>query len=282
MAIIFDQTEPLILSDGTEISGTLKLFLYALCCLDYENLPISLSRIEEIANALIANETLNIKPQSKSEQFFLSILSGDISNLPEPQTKSEILLNELVKNEFSLSDVEPIQSRYELLIAYLIKKGGFGNFEYILYEFMNESSLLNNTIEAPFKSAILKGNTLVNLAKYKKQVTVIGGSNAWIHVADLSYNLIPNKKYLIKLDVIENSLDTGSNGVNILLREVATGGSTLYSPPLSTLKNGCMVVTIEENYTSIDSIFIYANESTKSGTFTINNFISTSSYFTSQ
>ena len=157
--VLIDPNEPLILPDGTAITGRLETFLYALCCLDYDNLPTPLSRIEEFANALITGEIPNIEPQSRSEQFFLAILDGNIDNLPEPQSRSEVLLNKLAVGDFDLTNVDPIQSRYELLLAYLIKNGGVGNLDYVLYEFYQATQTLYNTQEKPVKSAILKGNT---------------------------------------------------------------------------------------------------------------------------
>lgn len=160
--VLIDPNEPLILPDGTALVGRIEWFLYALCCLDYQNLPTPMSRIEEFANALITGEIPNIQPQSRAEQFFLAILDGNVSNLPQPQSRSEVLLDKLARGEFDLSDVEPIQSRYELLLAYLIKNGGIGNIDYVLYEFSEAMKTMYNTVEKPFKSLELSGNTLVN------------------------------------------------------------------------------------------------------------------------
>lgn len=63
-SILIDPNEPLILPDGTALVGRLEWFLYALCCLDYQNLPTPMSRIEEFANALITGEIPNIQSQS--------------------------------------------------------------------------------------------------------------------------------------------------------------------------------------------------------------------------
>ena len=115
-SILIDPNEPLILPDGTALVGRIEWFLYALCCLDYQNLPTPMSRIEEFANALITGEIPNIEPQSRVEQFFLAILDGNVSNLPQPQSRSEVLLDKLARGEFDLSDVEPIQSHYGLCI----------------------------------------------------------------------------------------------------------------------------------------------------------------------
>ena len=160
--VLIDPNEPLILPDGTALVGRVEWFLYALCCLDYQNLPTPMSRIEEFANALITGEVPNIEPQSRAEQFFLAILDGNVSDLPQPQSRSEVLLDKLARGEFDLSDVEPIQSSYELLLAYLIKNGGIDNIDYVLYEFSEAMKTMYNTVEKPFKSLELSGNTLVN------------------------------------------------------------------------------------------------------------------------
>ena len=57
--VLIDPNEPLILPDGTALVGRIEWFLYALCCLDYQNLPTPMSRIEEFANALITGEIPN-------------------------------------------------------------------------------------------------------------------------------------------------------------------------------------------------------------------------------
>ena len=162
--IMIDPNEPLILPDRTALTGRIEWFLYSLCLLDYENLPTPMSRIEEFANALVTGEVPNIEPQSRVEEYFLAILTGDVENLPEPESRVEVLLNKLARGEFDLSDVEPIQSRYELLIAYLIKNSGIGDITYVLHEFLASDTpyTMYNTKEKPTKSAILKGNTLVN------------------------------------------------------------------------------------------------------------------------
>lgn len=206
--VLIDPNEPLILPDGTALVGRVEWFLYALCCLDYQNLPTPMSRIEEFANALITGEIPNIQPQSRAEQFFLAILDGNISDLPQPQSRSEVLLDKLARGEFDLSDVEPIQSSYELLLAYLIKNGGIGNIDYVLYEFSEAMKTMYNTVEKPFKSLELSGNTLVNCVledtenddyvsfdqDYEGQsFTINGTSEGAIKSAILSGNTLVNK-----------------------------------------------------------------------------------------
>ena len=49
---------------------------------------------------------------------------------------------------------------------------GDNDLNYILYEFYG-SDTLPNTVEAPVKRAILKGNTLVNLFEFTEPITVM-------------------------------------------------------------------------------------------------------------
>ena len=89
----------------------------------------------------------------------------DISNLPAPMSRGEKLLYKIAVGETDLSDVPGYLSRYEELLKYLIENGGIigGDFEYVLYTINQSLYTLYTTAEKPVKSAILKGNTLVNL-----------------------------------------------------------------------------------------------------------------------
>ena len=225
--VMIDPNEPLELYDGTIIKGRLEWFLYALCCLDYGNLPTPLSRIEEWANALITNELPNMEPQSRAEEFFKAILTGDTSNLPTPQSRSEVLLDKLARGENDFTNVEKIQSRYEFLLAYLIKNGGgIGNIDYVLYKFQKEDETLYNTKERPVKSAILKGQTLVNMVAFKQtntnasfdsatNVITLADSTGWIRFDET--RLKPSTKYIIIIDILECTLGSDSRPLKISL-----------------------------------------------------------------
>ena len=64
-----------------------------------------------------------------------------------------------------MSDVPGYLSRYEELLKYLIENGenSEDDFEYVLYTLNQSMYTLYTTAEKPVKSAILKGQTLVNL-----------------------------------------------------------------------------------------------------------------------
>ena len=164
--VLIDPNEDLVIFDKTLVQHDSYLikFIYAICCFDYENLPVALTRIEEFANALITGELPDIEPQSRSEQFFKAILTGDISTLPDPQSRGEVLLDKLARGNNDLSDIEPIQSRYELLLAYLIKNGGsLPNLTYVFYQFQETAATFQNTKEKPYKSLSIKGQTYQNI-----------------------------------------------------------------------------------------------------------------------
>ena len=99
--------------------------------------PIS-SRIETFIKAILDGEFSGIKPISRSEQYFYTIFSGDLSKLPsKPQSRSEVLLEKIALGNEDLTDIEPIQSRYELYLAYIIQNGiltGDDGDDYLLTE----------------------------------------------------------------------------------------------------------------------------------------------------
>ena len=146
----------------------LEKFIYAICSMEVSDLPAPLSRIETLWNCLITGETPDFEPLSRNEKYLMAMLDRyDISNLPAPMSRGEKLLYKIAVGETDLSDVPGYLSRYEELLKYLIENGGIG-FEYVLYTLNQSLSTLYNTAEKPVKSAILLGQTLVNLIDYSK------------------------------------------------------------------------------------------------------------------
>ena len=144
----------------------LEKFIYAICSMDVTDLPVPLSRIEKLWNCLITGETPDFEPLSRNEKYLMAMLDRyDISNLPAPMSRGEKLLYKIAVGETDLSDVPGYLSRYEELLKYLIENGGIsgGDFEYVLHTFNQSLYTLYTTAEKPVKSAILKGQTLVNL-----------------------------------------------------------------------------------------------------------------------
>ena len=172
----------------------LEKFIYAICSMDVSDLPVPLSRIEKLWNCLITGETPDFEPLSRNEKYLMAMLDRyDISNLPAPMSRGEKLLYKIAVGETDLSDVPGYLSRYEELLKYLIENGGIG-FEYVLYTLNQSLSILYNTAEKPIKSAILKGNTLVNILTGAKQDNSNSNSNAFIDFF-IGQNLKANTVY---------------------------------------------------------------------------------------
>ena len=129
--IFINPNDELTLYNEQMIDSRIEKFLYAVCSMDISDLPIPLSRIEQLYKCLAVGGSLpDFEPQSRAEKFLMAILgSYDLNSLPEPKSRSEILLNKIATGDDNLQDIEWIQSRYEFLLAYIIKTGGIGDFE---------------------------------------------------------------------------------------------------------------------------------------------------------
>ena len=189
-------------------TSRLEKFIYAICSMDVSDLPVPLSRIEKLWNCLITGETPDFEPLSRNEKYLMAMLDRyDISNLPAPMSRGEKLLYKIAVGETDLSDVPGYLSRYEELLKYLIENGGIG-FEYVLYTLNQSLSTLYNTAEKPVKSAILKGQTLVNLAQSTKPTNLNGEYVFRDNFENLNFgcNMIkPSTTYTIISNIIENS-----------------------------------------------------------------------------
>ena len=154
----------------------LEKFLYALYSLDSSDLPNPLSRIEELYKCLITGEEPpTFEPLSRVEKYLMAILGGYDDSLPNPLSRVEVLLYKLAMGYDDLDDVKSFLSEHEELLAEIIRNGGVGgniDIEYVLYTLSTEFNTLYNTAEKPVKSAILKGQTLVNLVKQDEAAIV--------------------------------------------------------------------------------------------------------------
>lgn len=128
----------LALPHVNEATPRKEILLANLCgANDVSPKPIS-SRIETFIKAILDGEFSGIEPISRSERYFYAIFSGDLSKLPsKPQSRSEVLLEKIALGNDDLTDVESIQSRYELYLAYIIQNGiltGDDGDDYLLTE----------------------------------------------------------------------------------------------------------------------------------------------------
>lgn len=180
----------------------LEKFIYAICSMEVSNLPAPLSRIEKLWNCLITGEIPDFEPQSRNEKYLMAMIgSYDISNLPTPMSRGEKLLYKIAVGETDLSDVPGYLSRYEELLKYLIENGGIGggNFEYVLHTLNQSLSTLYNTAEKPVKSAILSGQTLMNIKGEISNDLIVNNQSK---IDFLIPSVKKNTDYLIKYDTI--------------------------------------------------------------------------------
>ena len=184
----------------------LEKFLYALYSLDSSDLPTPLSRIEELYKCWVTGaEVSTFKPLSRVEKYLMAILGVyDADSLPNPLSRVEVLLYKLATGDDNLDDVKSFLSEHEELLAEIIRNGGAGgniDIEYVLYTLSTESNTLYNTAEKPVKSAILKGNTLVNVSKSAVGNNGVIGSYWSIGTSDF---LKPNTKYFCWVKNLSN------------------------------------------------------------------------------
>ena len=87
-------------------------------------------RIEQFLNAIYLGETIDLVPQSRIEILLKAIMDGEDIDVPT-YSRSEVLLMKIIKGDTDLSDIEPLQSRYEVYLAYLVLNGGMGGQKWI-------------------------------------------------------------------------------------------------------------------------------------------------------
>ena len=233
----------------------LEKFIYAICSMDVSDLPVPLSRIETLWNCLITGETPDFEPLSRNEKYLMAMLDRyDISNLPAPMSRGEKLLYKIAVGETDLSDVPGYLSRYEELLKYLIENGEISedDFEYVLYTLNQSLYTLYTTAEKPVKSAILKGQTLVNLANLFSFDDDVTTSSYFIDktVCETS-KLQVNKPYLICFKpTVKENLNTG-NYVHLQLGLGNSKDMTEAHPTVEGNSHTCNINHNEWNFIKI-------------------------------
>lgn len=170
-SICINPNDDLVLYKKEIVRSRIEKFLYAICSLDTDDLPTPLSRIEELYNCLVTGEDIpTFTPLSRAEKFVMAMLGAyDVELLPTPISRSETLMKKIATGDNNLDDIDNLQSRYEFLLAYIIKAGGFnggsGDFYYKLTSLTSSFTTIYNTLDMPVKNAVLRGQTLVNLVK---------------------------------------------------------------------------------------------------------------------
>lgn len=239
------------------------------------SLPIPQSRNELLLKKIIENDTHQIPlAQSRTEEFLVSILTGDINKLPIPQSRSEYYLDYIARNNLLLNDID-----------------------YVRYSGTNITA--TNTVQKPFRSAILKGQTLVNLATTESAVFRItggekirdtdgyfildsenkDGSNGGYYEITFKYPYSYNKTYTVMIYVVENSLnevfkDYGFHGIRVQPNQTGVFIKTfnvnyddsVFRASLSPTSSGRIkfrIVMLEGDYTNQDIPYFEGMQSVK-------------------
>ena len=183
-SICINPNDDLVLYKKEIIRSRIEKFLYAICSSDTDDLPTPLSRIEELYNCLVTGGDIpTFTPLSRAEKFVMAMLGAyDVELLPTPISRSETLMKKIATGDNNLDDIDNLQSRYEFLLAYIIKAGGFnggnGDFYYNLTSLTSSFTTIYGTLDKPVKNAVLRGQTLVNLVK-KPTPENLGNNQEW-------------------------------------------------------------------------------------------------------
>ena len=247
----------------------LEKFLKALCSLDYSDLPTPLSRVEVLWNCLIIGEaTPDFQPQSRTEKYLMTILGVyDLEDIPKPISRGEVLLYKLAMGDTDVDLEDGAKSRYELLLSEIVANGGVGDnvdFEYVSYVLSESFNTLHNTAEKSVKSAILKGNTLVNVnrpitrnvnMKVENGLQILTtwttAYNIWM-VNDITL-FKTNTKYYIIAEVIDNTLTSTWSPMIGSIDCVFSGSisSLNFAPKETGIK--CATFTTKSDFTNVIS-----------------------------
>ena len=199
-------------------------------------------------------------------------LTGEFEKLPILTLKGEKGetggVEEYNKVDYMGNKYETLKQANDANVEYAVKTA-IGEFNYLDYD--GQHITATDTIEGQAKSAILKGNTLVNVVgeKYRdcnlptrQYVTAYGMDNTYnsdsyrIKQIDLKYPLTPNKEYLVMVDV--QSMESCST----LMAYVYDGINTDYIASLRPNKIGLNVVKFTPT-TATTRIAYYVNGNTE-------------------
>lgn len=116
-----------------EAQSRKEVILRYLCELEdceYPEINEQSSRIERFLDAIYKGENIDLIPQSRIEILLKTIMDGEDIDVAT-YSRSEVLLMKIIKGDSDLSDVEPLQSRNEVYLAYLVLNGGMVDKEWI-------------------------------------------------------------------------------------------------------------------------------------------------------
>lgn len=197
-------------SDNLPIpQSRLEVLVKALITNEIDNLPTPQSRAEMLLHAILKNEECNLNAQSRVELFLKAILNVDIENLPTPM------------------------SRIEVFLDYIARNGCLEKFEYYPFTFVNYLNV-KNTANARMKIRSIKGNTLVNLIKSPRVLTLKKGE-VDLKYLELNQNLKPNSTYTYSYELTELNSSYLANTVFFIITYSDNSKSYIEPPNKTTL-----------------------------------------------
>ena len=275
----------------------LEKFLYALYSLDSSDLPKPLSRIEELYSCLVTGEEVpTFEPLSRVEKYLMAILGVyELNELPNPISRVEVLLHKLAIGDDNLDDVKSFLSEHEELLAEIIRNGGVGgniDIEYVLYALSTEFNTLYNTKEHSVKSAVLKGQTLVNIVNNDNWVPETDNANVnTLYTQNMSikksqtYTVIGKMESSDIINTSENApafrLCTGmdNNGTSLFFIQQSdavikqtftnTENDTIHVRFFNQKTNYKKLMIIEGDYTNVDIPYFEGMQSVENPVVTI-------------
>lgn len=182
------------------------------------SLPIPQSRNELLLKKIIENDTHQIPlAQSRTEEFLVSILTGDINKLPIPQSRSEYYLDYIARNNLLLNDID-----------------------YVRYSGTNITA--TNTVQKPFRSAILMGNTdyksvdWITNFHYQHGLELTNGKVGYIKRdvrCSTCVDINENRRFILKassnIDISIVTADENNNVIKDYLWFVTTADETRFT-----------------------------------------------------
>ena len=141
--------------------------------------------------------------------------------------------------------------------------------EYVLMD-IEDGDTIDSTIEAPVKSAILKGQTLVNLIPNTTISWACANSSSWLYkYVELNQQLKPNTIYTIIANVLE------TNGDGTVSLTIGGKKEAAFQPKNVNVKKGRNVFTAEtysDGQGNLNFVFFQIQDNYV-GNFTLNDFI---------
>ena len=193
-------------------------------------------------------------------------LTGEFEKLPILTLKGEKGVTggveEYNKVDYMGNKYETLKQANDANVEYAVKTA-IGEFNYLDYD--GQHITATDTIEGRSKSAILSGNTLVNLVNDEDKVYTLNADGTYklIHI-NLHTTLEANKKYYLSYRVVTNTILEGNFGL------FATDGGSHCGLHSATKTNEIGVITHIDTTTKFaNKLRIFLEPNCTSGTFEV-------------